>query len=138
MQTVIKNHIISYLSDPFISALLQFQHLVQSPNYEPTKYPGMEVFMKNPKSLELKMASNLTEGENKNVGVQLTVLRVLWNEFKTFILTTEKLPVYESKEIFCLVIDTSILSAPFSESWKQQLGPMSVLYIKQPYIQIHK
>lgn len=57
----------------------------------------MEVFMKNPKSLELKMASNLTEGENKNVGVELTVLRVLWNEFKTFILTTEKLPVYESK-----------------------------------------
>lgn len=53
------------------------------------------VFMGNNKSLVVKEASFLSPGLNRNVAVELTVLRVLWNKFNTFILAISQFPVVD-------------------------------------------
>ena len=55
----------------------------------------IDVYLGSNKSLVIKEPSCLSPGMNRNVAVELTVLRVLWNKFYTFILAIAKFPVVE-------------------------------------------
>lgn len=63
------------------------------------------------------------------------MLRVLWNKHYTFILTISEFPVVTIDEIYCVIVQTSEFQAPYFESWKKGLGPMTVLFIKEPYLE---
>lgn len=93
MELHIKSHIASYLNDSFIFSLERFEHLVHNSNENISHCSKTNVYTDSNTLLNLKSVSSLLPGVNKLVSVELTVVRVLWNEFYTFLLTTEKLPI---------------------------------------------
>ena len=123
-----------YLSDGFIEALEKFEEIVQMSSQDLIRNEYLHVCHGPEDSLTLKQVAALSPGFNKKNSVRVTVIRVLWNRFHTFLLVTETGLAYHSCEFHCIIVETFDLQAPFFGNWKKELGLNTNLVLKEPYI----